>query len=53
MRQQLEDDYIVRVLSFHFDTSSGRQPSIDVDFRQILPEKWTIMKEGIYQQVYS
>ena len=51
VRQQFGDDYTVSVSSFHFDTSNGKRPSIDVDFQRILPEKWTIMKEGTYQQV--
>ena len=51
VRQQFGDDYTVSVSSFHFDTSNEKKPSIDVDFQRILPEKWTIMKEGTYQQV--
>ena len=51
VRQQFGDDYTASVSSFHFDTSNGKRPSIDVDFQRILPEKWTIMKEGTYQQV--
>lgn len=50
-RQKFGDDYTISVSSFHFDTSNGKRPSIDVDFKRILPEKWTITKEGTYQNV--
>ena len=51
VQQKFGDDYSISDSDFYFNTSNVKKPSINIDFQHILPEKWTIMKEGTYQQV--
>ena len=51
VKQAYGNNHTVNECIFYFDTSGRGKPNVTLDFPRILPEKWTMMKEGTYQQV--